>query len=356
MLMVIFIHSGGFGEYQSHSFGTDGLADINLYDLLRMLISRILCQVAVPLFFIISGYLFYVRFDRNQWNWKLWKGKLKSRFYTLFIPYLSWNILRFLYDEGLSIIQSFRHGESLISGVIVALNKVSPKIFFNIGLTDTGYINWSNEMTMMYVPEHVPFWYVRDLIFMVVLSPLIWFLIKRLMGGYILVLLAMYIAMPFEYIDIRGIVYFSLGGYLYFFLQKHKIESINVSFPLLGVNIMSFLILGLVNVFFRSVLPLTVLVGIAAMVMLSLKLSPKIIIRERLSKSSFFIFAFHMFLIVLVNIMYGMSHIEIQNECLLTVLYLALPIVYCMLSYAIYLLVCQIPFLSLILLGRKNTK
>ena len=356
MLMIVFIHSGGIGGYQGHDLSIDGLACINLYDLLRMLISRILSQVAVPLFFIISGYLFYMRFEGDRWDWGLWKAKTKSRIYTLLIPFLFWNILYFLYNEGLCLIQSLRHGEGLVSGIMVALNKVSPKMFFNIGLTDTGYINWNNEMTMMCVPVHVPFWYVRDLILMVLLSPLIWLFIKRLMGGYILVLLTMYIAMPFEHLDIRGLVFFSIGGYLQLLLQKYKIENVRVSVPLLGISILLFLMMGIVNVFYRSILPLTVLVGIIAMVMLSLNLSPKIKVKEQLSGSSFFIFAFHMFLIVFVNTIYGMSHIEIQNNGVLTVLYLALPIVYCALSYAIYLLVCQVPFLSLILLGRKKEK
>ena len=51
------------------------------------------------------------------------------------------------------------------------------------GYTDTGYINWNHELTMMSVPAHTPFWYVRDLIVLVIMSPLIYFLLKRLMGG-----------------------------------------------------------------------------------------------------------------------------------------------------------------------------
>ena len=355
VLMVIFIHSDGWGDYQSHSY-IDGLVDISLYDLLRTLISQILCQVAVPMFFIISGYLFYMKFERNEWNWELWRQKIKSRFYTLFIPYLSWNILRFLFNEGLRLVQSLRHGDSFASWVMVALNKVSPKIFFNIGLTDTGYINWNSEMIMMFVPEHVPFWYIRDLILMVVLSPLLWFLIKRFREAYVLTLVAMFIAMPFEYFDIRGIVFFSIGGYLQLFLQKHKIENIHISFSLLRICLMLFLMLVGINVFFRSALPLTVILGIAAIVMLSMKLYTKIKIPEQLQKSSFFIFSFHMFLVGIFNTLYSMSHIEIQNESVLIGLYLVLPIVYCMLSYATYLLVCQVPFLSLILLGRKIPK
>lgn len=79
VLMVVFIHSSGFGEFQTDSFNFSALADINLYDFLRILVSRILCQVAVPLFFIISGYLFYTKFDIQGWSWGIWIKKIKSR-------------------------------------------------------------------------------------------------------------------------------------------------------------------------------------------------------------------------------------------------------------------------------------
>lgn len=183
VLMVVFIHSSGFGEFQTDSFNFSALADINLYDFSRIMVSRILCQVAVPLFFIISGYLFYTKFDIQGWSWGIWIKKIKTRTYTLLIPYLSWNILRFVYDEGLWLLQSIRHGESISTSVCLILSKISPKIFFNYGYTDTGYINWNHELTMMSVPAHTPFWYVRDLIVLVIMSPLIYFLLKRLMGG-----------------------------------------------------------------------------------------------------------------------------------------------------------------------------
>lgn len=144
VLMVVFIHSSGFGEFQTDSFNFSALADINLYDFLRILVSRILCQVAVPLFFIISGYLFYTKFDIQGWSWGIWIKKIKSRTYTLLIPYLSWNILRFVYDEELWLLQSIRHGESISTSVCLILSKISPKIFFNYGYTDTGYINWNH--------------------------------------------------------------------------------------------------------------------------------------------------------------------------------------------------------------------
>ena len=55
--------------------------------------SSVLPTIAVPLFFFISGFLFFykVDFDKN-----VYIKKLKSRYHTLVIPYLIWNFVGFL--------------------------------------------------------------------------------------------------------------------------------------------------------------------------------------------------------------------------------------------------------------------
>lgn len=354
VLMVVFIHSGGFGEFHTEIFNINMLSNIHVYDIIRILVSRILCQVAVPLFFLISGYLFYSKFDKYNWNWSIWIQKLKSRVYTLFIPYISWNILRFIYNETFGLLQSIRHGDSVNSGIHIIFSKISPKIFFNFGITDTGYINWHNELTMMYVPVHTPFWYVRDLILLVIASPLLYILLKRLAGGYILLLVALFVVMPFDGFDIRGLVFFSIGGYLQLFIKKQRTKAIDVSNIFCWSGIWLFLIIGFLNIFYPSILPITVLIGVTTIVIVSMKLSMKVKIDERLSKSSFFIFAFHMFIITLVGTIYGMSHININNEVLLIVLYLLFPIIHCFLSYLAYLFISKNKLLSLFLLGKRN--
>lgn len=79
-----------------HSFfeGIMGLdipdSGIPIYHTTSFFISRILASVAVPLFFFISGYLF---FFRTTFSVDVYKKKLKSRIKTLLIPYLFWNFV-----------------------------------------------------------------------------------------------------------------------------------------------------------------------------------------------------------------------------------------------------------------------
>ena len=49
-----------------------------------------LTLIAVPGFFFISGYLFH---GEESLTFKAYTGKLKSRFRTLLIPYVVWNII-----------------------------------------------------------------------------------------------------------------------------------------------------------------------------------------------------------------------------------------------------------------------
>lgn len=51
-------------------------------------------HIAVPTFFLISGFLFFVNFQ--EWSWEGYKKKMSSRVKTLLIPYVFWNIVPFL--------------------------------------------------------------------------------------------------------------------------------------------------------------------------------------------------------------------------------------------------------------------
>lgn len=72
-VMVVLIHCG------SRSFVDGG-------EWFRTLVSDVLPAIAVPLFFVISGFLFFQGLE--QWDWEKWKGKMRRRVKTLLIPYL----------------------------------------------------------------------------------------------------------------------------------------------------------------------------------------------------------------------------------------------------------------------------
>lgn len=72
-------------------------------------------EMGVPVFFLISGYLFFCKY---QQTWMCYKSKLQKRFYSLFIPYIFWNafiIVAYYVAESIPIVQTlFNEGGKLV--------------------------------------------------------------------------------------------------------------------------------------------------------------------------------------------------------------------------------------------------
>ena len=52
----------------------------------------VLTDCAVPMFFVISGYLFFLRQD-DGFTWAQYKAKMLRKCKTLLLPFFIWNIL-----------------------------------------------------------------------------------------------------------------------------------------------------------------------------------------------------------------------------------------------------------------------
>ena len=126
---------------------------------------------AVPLFFAISGYLFFVKIE--FFSKRVYFDKLKSRFYSLVIPYMVWN-MTFVFYLGLWRTQSLIYLENLFM-----LFVGSPK---------------DNVVNMvMSCPVDLPLWFVRDLIGAVLLSPLVYFGVKKPKYGIIVFVILLFL-------------------------------------------------------------------------------------------------------------------------------------------------------------------
>ncbi len=134
---VVFIHCGGMIDAPQKGNVSDWY-----YWIIRMF-SGVLPLVCVPLFFIISGFLFFYKNGS-------YRNKLYKRMYSLGIPYLIWNIL------GIIII-CFKH---------FAL----PKYFPKWNDWDTCLNSFLNIFRCSGTPPDYPLWFIRDLIVIVIFS------------------------------------------------------------------------------------------------------------------------------------------------------------------------------------------
>lgn len=91
---VVFIHFD-LSQGLDIAGATHGLNNPNWYYFIINLISGTLATIGVPLFFLISGFLFFYRRDFDE---TVYKQKLKSRFMTLFIPYVLWNMIAIVWQ------------------------------------------------------------------------------------------------------------------------------------------------------------------------------------------------------------------------------------------------------------------
>ncbi len=166
--------------------------------------SRILPAFAVPLFFAISGYLFFLKspkFSATQYT-----DKLKKRFSTLLIPYLLWNVIAF----GLYAAKDLAGHQPLTFAL-------SPDLLWGcrpLGTAHTNFLGWAVHGTTAPVLE--PFWFVRDLIVIVLCSPVIYLLLRYLKFiGLLLIGAAYYLEIwpNFGGISLIGFWYFALGAW-----------------------------------------------------------------------------------------------------------------------------------------------
>ena len=133
--------------------------------------SEVLPQVGVPLFFIISGFLFFYRVD---FDGAVYQQKLLKRVRTLLIPYILWNLIAVL-------MQVLYHIPLLLNNADIHFSLAR---FFKAFFASEGIFVSSAEQTMVGggfpYPINLPMWYVRDLMVMVLLAPVIYWLTKRM--------------------------------------------------------------------------------------------------------------------------------------------------------------------------------
>lgn len=163
--------------------------------------SNIIGRFSVPMFFLISGFLFY---RNGTLTHNEYASKLHHRLYTLLIPYLLWNLIAFLFFIA-------KHYPPLCP-VFQGITEIP--ISFENFLKSFWEFRFEGLGESKSMPIDFPLWYVRDLMIVVLCSPLLYRLIKcgRLLVGLIG---GIWLSFNPEFcgIDMTGFFFFTLGGY-----------------------------------------------------------------------------------------------------------------------------------------------
>lgn len=162
-----------------------------------------MANVAVPVFFLISGYYFFYGRDFCKVEYL---RKMKKRSKTLLLPYLLWNLLPMLNIVAGNVFSIVFRGKS---------TEALQGYFADLWNQGVWHIWW--DVTAGTMPYDSPLWYVRDLIVMCVLSPLVYVFARRfgLIGGTILTLLyVLGFNTGIVGLGMASITFFTLGGLL----------------------------------------------------------------------------------------------------------------------------------------------
>jgi peptidoglycan/LPS O-acetylase OafA/YrhL len=100
-IAVVFIHINPVVDMQGVDYFH--FSGMDIYTVAGALISRVLAHVAVPCFFMFSGFLFFYKV--RGWNRNIYRNKIKSRLKTLVLPFLLWNVITVCVGAALQLIK-----------------------------------------------------------------------------------------------------------------------------------------------------------------------------------------------------------------------------------------------------------
>ena len=184
IILVLYIHSG---------FHADEIEGVMMNDSVQTFVSGMMGRCAVPLFYVISGYLFFLKVPEGM---KSIYGKMRKRVGTLVVPY----IIGCLFFVGFGVLMAVLPGVSKYMNSSVMplfsnpVGEILRSIFYDAG-------NGS--------PCAFQLWFLRDLILIVATSPLWYLLLKHL--RWILVVTCF----GFTYLHIQFIPFFALFWFLF---------------------------------------------------------------------------------------------------------------------------------------------
>ena len=262
-------------------------------------------NIVVPSYFFISGFLFFLNFgdpqSPKQWKWNIYWGKLRTRFYTLFIPYVIWNLIPLVLGVLGVIIITIENDQDVLISTREFMQGKGLRIFWDFYRED----DTKNYLGMMMpgntAPYNYPLYYIRDLIGISILAPIVYIFDKKAKwwGITILVCCSVMGLIP-NYPGLRSssIVYFTLGACLSIWnLDFHRVSLLVL--PWSGLLSLVFLVAALFypiqNQYAGFIKGLFVLSGVFALfgIIAWLTEKCKLNISKWLIGSSFFVFAAH---------------------------------------------------------------
>lgn len=213
ILLVLYIHS----TYNNTQNDSNSMP----LGMIQYVISGILGRCAVPIFYFISGYLFFLNAENINMVWK----KMRKRIKTLIIPFIIAALSYVFFMITLEIIpfsHSFLNNYTFTDKLKIPFLNILVSLFYDSGDGSP----WAFHL-----------WYLRDLIILVAFCPIFYFFRKYINSGVLIALLFL-LNLLFDYNILYSAFWFVTGS-----LLLNKI-SINRNFLSVITIIFSILIIS----------------------------------------------------------------------------------------------------------------
>ncbi|UFH59215.1 acyltransferase family protein [Sulfurovum mangrovi] len=194
IIMVIYIHSYNILTAEGRSIFSVTNNSANTAIFLQNLFSQGVFRSAVPMFFTISGFLFFINYRSINDYYK----KIRNRFNTILIPFVFWG--------GLVVVLYYIAQAFLFSDVQ----------FTSVPIRDLGIYGLLEAFFLK--PYNYPLWFLRDLILVILCTPIIYVSVKKLTTIWFVLTISLWLldigagAKLFFYKS-EVILFFSIGAY-----------------------------------------------------------------------------------------------------------------------------------------------
>ena len=353
-IIVIIVHV--FGPSAAPNEYLYWCQNFRVFHGLNLYIDAFLRGISVPIYFFISGFVFFLNTDFNK---DVYLRKLNNRVKTLLIPYLVWNSAAIL----LVVVKQLPIFSSFLSYQGTELNfsfiNVASCFWQDNGLLSPPPSNTGSIASVSPFPINTALWFLRDLILVVIASPIIYWMIKRFKITYVFILGVVYVLSI-----VRGGV-FGIGAFFFFswgaYMSVNGADIISKFRPYFKFSLLVYLILGVL--YFplsnTSAIPYIKLaqslVGLIFLFNLSACLLERGVCRVNkfLSSASFFLYITHCLIVhrvtkVVLSILGPTSDLGVMGTYLLSTILTVLLLVF---SY--YILKRYFPKALVLVTGRR---
>lgn len=235
-LRVLSLISIIFVLYIHYRFQPNEIMGMAYYDKIQLFTSEMIGRCAVPLFYLISGYLFFMKVPDGV---KSIGRKIRKRIKSLLIPYFIGCVFFVIFYSFVALLPWTSNLINSSSSIMPLFQKpysiILISIFYDGG---TGY------------PCAFQLWFLRDLILIVATSPLWYLCLKHLKWGFVAVVFVLtYFDVP--HVPFYSLFWFVLGGQL----TKVKIEMGGNGRTKVAIfGLFLFLIISIIQLFFPDII------------------------------------------------------------------------------------------------------